>query len=146
MSSVTGKMLFEFGVTATVAILLSMVISFTLTPMMCSRLLRPIRKVEGKATANSRSGFYGWIEWSVHGIAATGHAISILDLVALYRDRVGQIFRSTNGQARLYPDQRDESEFEVASTPKRVPVYSRWTRPCRSSKRNCRRSMALSSS
>ncbi len=41
-------MLFEFGVTATVAILLSMVISFTLTPMMCSRLLRPIRKVEEK--------------------------------------------------------------------------------------------------
>ncbi|HUP79021.1 MAG TPA: efflux RND transporter permease subunit, partial [Pirellula sp.] len=40
LSSVTGRMLFEFGVTATVAILVSMVISFTLTPMMCSILLK----------------------------------------------------------------------------------------------------------
>lgn len=41
LSSITGKMLFQFGLTATVAILVSMLVSFTLTPMMCSRLLKP---------------------------------------------------------------------------------------------------------
>ena len=39
LSSVTGRMLFQFGITATVAILVSMLVSFTLTPMMCSKLL-----------------------------------------------------------------------------------------------------------
>jgi HAE1 family hydrophobic/amphiphilic exporter-1 len=47
LSSVTGRMLFEFGVTATAAILLSMLVSFTLTPMMCSRLLKPANQVAG---------------------------------------------------------------------------------------------------
>jgi hydrophobic/amphiphilic exporter-1 (mainly G- bacteria), HAE1 family len=40
LSSVTGRMLYEFGMTATVAILVSMLVSFSLTPMMCSKLLR----------------------------------------------------------------------------------------------------------
>ncbi len=63
LSSVTGRLLFEFGVTATVAILISMFISFTLTPMMCSRLLKPIQQVEGQ-TPKSRQGFYRYIESS----------------------------------------------------------------------------------
>ena len=44
LSSITGKMLFQFGLTATVAILVSMLVSFTLTPMMCSRLLKPAHR------------------------------------------------------------------------------------------------------
>jgi len=60
ISSVAGRMLFEFGLTATVAILVSMVVSFSLTPMMCSRMLRPARANAGVAA--SRRGFYHWIE------------------------------------------------------------------------------------
>ena len=59
LSSVTGRMLFQFGVTATVAILVSMLVSFSLTPMMCSRLLRPTTK---NTRSNSRSGFYSILE------------------------------------------------------------------------------------
>ncbi|MBM3999611.1 MAG: efflux RND transporter permease subunit [Planctomycetes bacterium] len=62
LSSVTGRMLFEFGITATVAILVSMLVSFTLTPMMCSRMLRPVT-ASGAAPA-SRRGLYGAIEWA----------------------------------------------------------------------------------
>lgn len=67
LSSVTGRMLFEFGVTATVAILVSMLISFSLTPMMCSLMLKPNPKGPEGATHHdtskgSRSGFYYWIE------------------------------------------------------------------------------------
>ena len=43
LSSVTGRLLYEFGITATVAVLISMLVSFSLTPMMCSRILRPAR-------------------------------------------------------------------------------------------------------
>src|SRR5688500_6102577 len=62
LSSVTGRLLFEFGITATVAIMVAMLVSFTLTPMMCSKLLR-----NSAANANgpaSRRGFYHWIEVS----------------------------------------------------------------------------------
>lgn len=65
LSSVTGRLLYEFGMTATVAILVSMLVSFSLTPMMCSRLLRSEVKaghVEGGEVAASRKGFYHWIE------------------------------------------------------------------------------------
>lgn len=61
ISSVAGRMLFEFGLTATVAILVSMIVSFSLTPMMCSRMLRPVHAAAG-GTVASRRGFYHWIE------------------------------------------------------------------------------------
>jgi HAE1 family hydrophobic/amphiphilic exporter-1 len=59
MSSISGRFLFSFGLTATVAILVSLVVSFSLTPMMSSRLLT----AQGLAKhADSRSGFYAWVE------------------------------------------------------------------------------------
>jgi HAE1 family hydrophobic/amphiphilic exporter-1 len=59
LSSVTGRMLFEFGVTATVAILVSMIISFTLTPMMCSLLLKshPIGSADQANKSTRQQGF-----------------------------------------------------------------------------------------
>ena len=44
LSSVTGRLLFEFGITASVAVMISMLVSFSLTPMMCSRMLQPARR------------------------------------------------------------------------------------------------------
>ena len=41
MSGVVGKLFHEFAVTLSVAVIVSAVISLTLTPMMCGRLLRP---------------------------------------------------------------------------------------------------------
>ncbi len=40
MSSISGRFLYQFGITAAVAILVSLLVSFTLTPMMSARLLR----------------------------------------------------------------------------------------------------------
>ena len=39
MSSISGRFLYQFGITAAVAILVSLLVSFTLTPMMSARLL-----------------------------------------------------------------------------------------------------------
>ena len=60
LSSLAGRMLFQFGMTATVSILVSLLVSFTLTPMMCSRLLKPAKSTEGGPA--SRRGFYHRIE------------------------------------------------------------------------------------
>jgi HAE1 family hydrophobic/amphiphilic exporter-1 len=40
MSSVSGRFLYQFGITAAVAVMVSLLVSFTLTPMMSSRMLR----------------------------------------------------------------------------------------------------------
>jgi hydrophobic/amphiphilic exporter-1 (mainly G- bacteria), HAE1 family len=40
MSSISGRFLFQFGLTSAVAVLVSLLVSFTLTPMMSARLLR----------------------------------------------------------------------------------------------------------
>src|SRR5207245_2130083 len=40
MSSISGRFLFQFGITAAVAVMVSLLVSFTLTPMMSARLLR----------------------------------------------------------------------------------------------------------
>src|ERR1044071_4716067 len=73
MSSISGRFLYQFGITAAVAILVSLLVSFTLTPMMSARLLRAEDasghgggghhegEYEG-AAAGSRGGFYGYID------------------------------------------------------------------------------------
>src|SRR5918992_3719889 len=40
MSSVSGRFLYQFGITAAVAVMVSLLVSFTLTPMMSARMLK----------------------------------------------------------------------------------------------------------
>jgi HAE1 family hydrophobic/amphiphilic exporter-1 len=58
MSSIAGRFLYQFGLTAAVAVLVSLVVSFTLTPMMSARLLRTLEVEGGIAAPKSRGGFY----------------------------------------------------------------------------------------
>jgi len=44
MSSISGRFLYQFGITSAVAVLVSLLVSFTLTPMMSARLLRVRRE------------------------------------------------------------------------------------------------------
>src|SRR5205085_5824752 len=46
MGGILGRLLHEFAVTIMAAVLISGFVSLTLTPMMCSRILRPHRKNE----------------------------------------------------------------------------------------------------
>jgi HAE1 family hydrophobic/amphiphilic exporter-1 len=62
MSSISGRLLYQFGVTAAVAVLVSLLVSFTLTPMMASRMLRPSAGGAGAHKPSSRSGFYGRLD------------------------------------------------------------------------------------
>lgn len=64
MSSISGRFLYQFGITAAVAVLVSMLVSFILTPTLSARMLA---KEAEKADSNhhgqgSRGGFYGWID------------------------------------------------------------------------------------
>jgi len=114
LSSVTGRMLFEFGVTASIAILVSMLISFTLTPMMCSRLLRPV--AAGARISNSRRGFYRWIEWSYMGCLRIAMKYRWLTLLICIGVTLSNISLYSWVKQDYIPTNVDESEFEVGIT------------------------------
>ena len=62
MGDVVGRLFREFAVTLAVAILISAVISLTLTPMMCAKILRPLSHDDSK-----RTGFFGkLLDWYEH--------------------------------------------------------------------------------
>jgi len=59
MGGYVGKLFQEFAITISVSLILSLVISLTLTPMMCARLLKPESKEHGRLYRMSERGFEG---------------------------------------------------------------------------------------
>jgi HAE1 family hydrophobic/amphiphilic exporter-1 len=53
MSGIVGRFMSSFGYTAAFAIMVSLLVSFTLTPMLCSRFLKPSKKKAGHDTKDS---------------------------------------------------------------------------------------------
>ncbi len=64
MSSISGRFLYQFGITAAVAVLVSMVVSFVLTPTLSARMLgrEAMKAAEGHHGKGSRGGFYGVLD------------------------------------------------------------------------------------
>lgn len=65
MADVVGRLFREFAITLAVAILISLVVSLTLTPMMCARLLKREPREEEQGRFYKASG--AWIDWMVRG-------------------------------------------------------------------------------
>ena len=63
MADVVGRLFREFAITLAVAILISLVVSLTLTPMMCARLLKREPKEEEQSRFYKASG--AWIDWMI---------------------------------------------------------------------------------
>src|SRR6185436_3234178 len=124
MSSISGRFLYQFGLTAAAAVLVSLLVSFTLTPMMSARLLRSgdaeghgeggAGAPAGKAgQARSRQGFYGRIDAVYsrllrvtlrHRFAAALVCLGVIVAsIPLYR----------LVKMEYIPSDVDESEFEV---------------------------------
>lgn len=111
MSSISGRFLFQFGITAAVAVMVSLLVSFTLTPMMSARLLR-----RSKNHAVSRGGIYGRVEsrymrllrWSIdHRMVITVASLIVLCMSWPLYGIVKQEY---------VPTDVDEGEFEVRVT------------------------------
>ncbi len=101
MPGVTGRLFHEFAWVLTIAVAISMVVSLTLTPMMCAYLLKPGSLPMGDAAAmERRHGFYarmlGWYESSldwvlVHRrttmlVATASIAVTVLLYVVIPKD------------------------------------------------------------
>ncbi len=117
MSSISGRFLYQFGLTAAVSVLVSLLVSFSLTPMMCARLLRAEDAASGHAAegahAGSRGGFYAWLDrgysWSL--ALAMRHRWVIVVISAITLASAIPIYRQVKQE--YIPSDVDESEFEV---------------------------------
>ncbi len=61
MGGIVGRLFREFAVTLSVAILVSMVVSLTTTPMMCARLLKPRSEQKHGRLYRWSEGVFAWI-------------------------------------------------------------------------------------
>ncbi len=62
MGGIVGRLLHEFAVVIATAVIVSGVVSLTLTPMACSRFLRPPRESHGRVFAASERFFTGMLQ------------------------------------------------------------------------------------
>lgn len=117
MSSVSGRFLHQFGITAAVSVLVSLLVSFTLTPMMSARLLRASNDEPGEANHNakpqSRRGLYGLVErayLALLRVSMRARWVIVLLVVAT----LGSIpVLYSNVRQEYIPSDVDEAEFDV---------------------------------
>jgi HAE1 family hydrophobic/amphiphilic exporter-1 len=87
LGGILGRLLHEFAVTITAAILVSGFVSLTLTPMLCSRFVRPPATEEhGRAYAASEHVFQGMLrayDWSLKGVLRHRFAALMASMVLL---------------------------------------------------------------
>jgi hydrophobic/amphiphilic exporter-1 (mainly G- bacteria), HAE1 family len=112
MSSISGRFLYQFGITAAVSILVSLLVSFTLTPMMSSRLIS-VKDVGGHDHASSRKGFYRWIDkFYTHVLGfAMRHRVAVSVVALAVIGSSVPLYRAVKQE--FIPSNVDEAEFEV---------------------------------
>ncbi len=116
MSGIVGRFFNSFGLTAAFAIMVSLLVSFTLTPSLSSRLLKPSAlggQAHGRAGAASKqTGIYAALDktydWLLHW--ALGHRKSIVALTAAVVASTIAIFPYVKKEFIIDDDM---SEFEV---------------------------------
>ena len=115
MSSIAGRFLYQFGITASAAILVSLLVSFSLTPMMSARLLRGNvgATPPGGAEAGSRRGFYHHVDAAYARLLGwtmlrRGRVALLALAVALSSIAIFPFVRQ-----EFIPGNVDEAEFEV---------------------------------
>jgi HAE1 family hydrophobic/amphiphilic exporter-1 len=121
MSSISGRFLYQFGITSAVAVMVSLLVSFTLTPMMSARLLsRDAGKHEhdggNDKGAKSRGGFYGWLDRvytaMLHFVMRHRIGVSVAAVLVI----LSSIPIYQRVKLEFIPSDIDEGEFEIRFT------------------------------
>jgi HAE1 family hydrophobic/amphiphilic exporter-1 len=113
MSSISGRFLYQFGFTAAAAILVSLLVSFTLTPMMSARMLRREGAGADHGGAASRRGFYAHIDRAYMGLLDWSMRRRVLVLAASILIALTALPLYSIVQQEYTPSDVDEAEFEM---------------------------------
>ena len=83
MGGIVGRLFREFAVTLSVAILISMLVSLTTTPMMCARLLKPRGEQQHGRLYRASEAVFGWMLRGYQRSLAFALRHSLLVILAL---------------------------------------------------------------
>ncbi len=133
MGGIVGRLLHEFAVTIGAAILVSGFVSLSLTPMLCSRFLRPPKELHHgwmyKVTDKFFQGMLRWYDVTLQFALRHRAATMVLALVLviatvqlfgmvpkgfLPSEDLGQIFASTEGAQGISFDSMRQHQMELA--------------------------------
>ena len=117
MSSIAGRFLFQFGITSAVAVMVSLLVSFTLTPLMCARLFTfgSIRE-SAHGGAKSRGGIYGRLERLYLAVLAFCMRWRLAVLLLAIGVMASSVPLYHALRQEFTPGNTDEGEFEISLT------------------------------
>ncbi len=131
-SGQTGRLFFEFGITLAVSVLVSAFVALTLTPMMCSRVLRT-KILAGQAQHgwfyNQTEPFYVWLNGRFAGTLRGAFKVKPLVLLGALLFTVAGLALYTQLQRELTPLE-DRGIFvanliaPIGATPEYLKLYS----------------------
>src|SRR5947208_1559505 len=146
MGGIVGRLLHEFAVTIGVSILVSGFVSLTLTPMLCSRFLKPAHNQQhGRLYQKSEAVFQGMLrfyDWSLKKVMAHSFATLMLSFVILGatvylyilipkgfmpNEDQGQIFIFTEGKQGISFDDMIRHQQQVAEIVGKNPYVANYS-------------------
>jgi HAE1 family hydrophobic/amphiphilic exporter-1 len=106
-----GRLFFSFGITAASAVLVSLLVAFTLTPMLCSRFLK-VPEENGRHQKSKEAGYFRVIERAYDWLLRLSlrHRAAVLLLALLVGSSTFWIYGYL-GEESFVDD--DQSEFEI---------------------------------
>ncbi len=132
MGGVVGRMFNEFGLVISMAILISGIVSLTLTPMLCSRLLKPIDHHEKH---NFLLRLFEWsfnkitegYSWSLRRVVKLPRLVLLITLGTFVVDRLPV----PGDPERLLPDRRISARSPARPSARTMPRSMPWWRASR---------------
>ena len=139
MGGVIGRLLHEFAATIGAAVLVSGFVSLTLTPMACSRFLRPPTESHGRLYAASERVFDGMLhlyDWTLQRVlrhprltmgvlaltlAMTGYLVLAIPKGFLPDEDTGQIFVFTEAAQDISFDAMKQKQLEATALVQKDP-------------------------
>ncbi len=104
MGGITGRLFHEFAVTLSAAILVSLLVSLSTTPMLCARWLRPVHAAPGRLSRGLEAGFDGLLRGYQRSLA-WGLRHAPLMLLLLLLTIAGNVWLYGNVAKGFFPEQ-----------------------------------------
>ncbi|MBN2753015.1 MAG: efflux RND transporter permease subunit, partial [Rhodospirillaceae bacterium] len=142
MGGIVGRLLYEFAMTIVIAILMSGVVSLTLTPMLCSRMIRPEHQVHGAFYRRCEAGFDAMqaayeksLRWSLThhritfgmfliSLGASAWLFVIIPKDFLPSDDTGRIFAYTESSSSTSFDEMARNQMIAADIVRKDPAVA----------------------
>ena len=142
MGGIVGRLLHEFAVVIGAAVIVSGVVSLTLTPLLCSRFLRPPREAHGRVYAASERVFSGMLSLYERTLqlalrhprftlgiffatlVVTGYLFMIIPKGFIPNEDTGQVFAFTEASQDISFEGMMEHQLKVANIVNQQPYVA----------------------